>query len=92
MILKIQQRLQRLIATTCNLEALILAYYGMTKLHKLVTTPYPSLPPILSAVNVPSYKTAEFYVPLLIPLTSDDFNITDSFSFAEEVSSFDCAH
>ena len=37
-------------------------------------------------------KLAKFLVPLLTPLTSNDYTVKDSFSFAEEVSSFDCAH
>ena len=65
---------------------------GMAKVHKPVTDRCPSLRPILSAINTPSYKLAKFLVPLLTPLTSNDFTIKDSFSFAEEVSSFDCAH
>ena len=43
-------------------------------------------------MNTPSYKLVKFLVPLLRPLTSNDFTIKDSFSFAEEVSSFDCGH
>ena len=52
----------------------------------------PSLLPILFAINTPSYKLAKFLVPLLTPLTSNDYTIKDSFPFEEEVSSFDCAH
>ena len=61
-------------------------------MHKPVTDRCPSFRPILSAINTPSYKLAKFLVPLLTPLTSNDYTIKDSFSFAEEVSSFDCAH
>ena len=64
----------------------------MAKLHEPVTDGCPSLPPIPFTINVPSYKLAKFFVPLLTSLTSNDFTIKDSFSFAEEVSSFDCAH
>ena len=64
----------------------------MAKVHKLVTDRCPALQPILSAINTPSYKLAKFLVPLLTPLTSNDFTIKDSFSFAEEVSSFNCAY
>ena len=64
----------------------------MAKVHKPVINRYPSLRPILSAINPSSYKLAKFLVPLLPPLTSNDFTMKDSFSFAEEVSSFDCAH
>ena len=66
--------------------------YGMAKVHKPVTDRCPSLQPILPAINTPSYKLAKFLVLLLTPLTSNDFTIKDSFSFAEEVSSFDCAY
>ena len=64
----------------------------MAKVHKPVITQCPSLRLILSAINTPSYKLAKFLVLLLTPLTSNDFTIKDSISFAEEVSSFDCAH
>ena len=48
--------------------------------------------PILFPINTPSYKLAKFIIPLLTPLTSSDYTIKDSFSFAEEVPSFDCAY
>ena len=64
----------------------------MAKAHKPVTDGYPSFRPILSAINTPSYKLAKFLVLLLTPLTSNDCTIEDWFSFAEEVSCFDCVH
>ena len=64
----------------------------MAKVHKPVTDRCSSLRPILSEISTPSYKPAKFLVPLLKPLTSNDYTIKDSFSFTEEVSSFDCAH
>ena len=51
-----------------------------------------SLQLILSAAKTPSYKLAKYLVPLLRPLTSNYYIKKNSFSFAEEVSSFDCAH
>ena len=66
--------------------------YGMANVPKPVTDPCPSFRPILSAINTLSYKLAKFLVLLLTLLTSTDYTIKDSFSFAEEVSSFDCAH
>ena len=66
--------------------------HGLPKVHTPVIDRCPFLRPILSAINTPSYKLAKFLVPLLTPLTSNDYTIKDSFSFAEEVSSFDCAH
>ena len=52
----------------------------------------PSLRLIISATKTPSYKLAKYLVLLLTPLTSHYYIIKNSFSFAEEVSSFDCAH
>ena len=46
----------------------------------------------LTNINTPSYKLDNFLFPLLTPLTSNDFTIKDSFSFAEEVSFFDSAY
>ena len=55
--------------------------YGLPKIHK------PSMPlrPILSSVNHYSYKLAKFFIPLLTPLTTNPFIITDSFSFVQEL-------
>ena len=47
--------------------------------------------PILSAINTSSYKLAKFLVLLLTLLTPNNFTIKDSFSFAEELFSFDGA-
>ena len=66
--------------------------YGMTKVQKPLINRCPCPQPILSAINTPSYKLAKSLVPLLTPITSNNFTIKDSFSFAEEVLSFDCAH
>ena len=66
--------------------------YAMAKEHQPVTDRCPSLRPIFSAINTPSYKLAQFLVLLVKPLTSNDYTIKDSFSFADEASSFDCAH
>ena len=64
--------------------------YGMV--HKPVTDRCPSLRTILSTINTPSYKLAKSILPLLKPLTSSNYAIKDSFSFEDEVSSFDFAH
>ena len=63
----------------------------MSKVYKPEIGRGPSLRPVLSAINTP-YKLAIFLVPLLKSLTWNDYTINDSFSFAEEVYSFDCAH
>ena len=66
-------------------------FYVLPKVYKPVIGRCPSLRPVLSAINAP-YKLAIFLAPLLKSLTSNDYTINDSFSFAEEVSSFDCAY
>ena len=58
--------------------------YGMAKLHKPMTDQCHSCRSILSAINTPSYKLAKFLVPLLTPLTSNDYTIKGSFSFARK--------
>ena len=45
--------------------------------------------PILSAINTPVDKLAKYLVPILSPLTVNDYTIKDSFTFAKEVVNFD---
>lgn len=66
--------------------------YGFSKVSKPVTDRLTSLQLIRFAINTISYKLTKVIVPLLTSLTSNNFTIKDSFSFAEEVSCFDCAH
>ena len=49
---------------------------------------YPSFRPILSAISSPTYDLAKFLVPILKPLTENEYTVHDSFSFASEVSKF----
>ena len=64
----------------------------MAKKNKPVADRCPSFPPILSAINTVLYKLAKFLALSLTPLASSHYTVKDSLSFAEEVSSFDCAH
>ena len=61
--------------------------YGLCKVHK--STPEgekcPPFRPILSAIGTVSYNLAKFLVPILAPLTTNQFVCKDSFSFAAEV-------
>ena len=52
--------------------------YSLPKIHK----PNMRLLPILTSVNHYSYKLAKFFIPLLTPLMTNPFIITDFFSFA----------
>jgi len=55
--------------------------YGLPKTHK---TGVP-LRPILSAVTCHNYKLAKFLVPLLSPLASSEYTVSDVFSFTNEI-------
>ena len=63
--------------------------YGRAKIHKPSKDVVPPFRPILSNIGTPKYKLAKFFVPLLAHLTSNEYTIKDSFSFAEELLSFD---
>ena len=62
--------------------------YGSAKVHKIVTDSLPSFRRILFAISTPTYKLAKFLVPVLEPLTTNEYIIKDSFTFAEELQSF----
>ena len=63
---------------------------GSPKVHKIATDSLLSFRPILSAIVTPVYKLAKFLVPMLEPLTTNEYTIKDSFIFEEEFQSFDC--
>ena len=63
--------------------------YGSAKVNKIVTGGFPSFRPILSAIGTTTYKHAKFLAPMLEPLTTNECTIRDSFTFAEELQSFD---
>ena len=62
--------------------------YGLCKIHKSIVDGVPPFRPILSAIGTPTYKLAKFFVPLLVPLTYNQYTIKDSFSFCEELKHF----
>ena len=62
--------------------------YGLCKIHKSIVDGVPPFRPILSAIGTPTYKLAKFFVPLLEPLTYNQYAIKDSFSFCEELKHF----
>ena len=65
--------------------------YGLAKIHKALEDGAPSFRPILSAIGTPTYNLVKFCDQLLKPLTSNDYTIKDSFSFANEVLDFDAS-
>ena len=63
--------------------------YGSAKVCKIVTDGVPSFRPILSVIRTPTYKLAKSFIPMQEPLTTNEYTIKDSFTFAEELQSFD---
>ena len=61
--------------------------YGRAKIHKPIKDGVPSSRPVLSAIGTP--KLSQFFVPLLTPVTLNEYTIKDSFSFAEALSNYD---
>ena len=59
--------------------------YGSCKAHKVSVGNCPPFRPTLSALNTPTYKLAKFLVPILKPLTTNEFTVKDSFHFANEI-------
>ena len=55
------------------------------KVHKQQVDGCPPFRPILSALQTPTYNLAKFLVPLLNPLTKNEYTVKDSFQFAEEI-------
>ena len=60
------------------------------KMHRkegqlLIIGLWTSFQPILSVIGTPTYNLEKFLVPILSPLTVNEFTVHDSFLFAEEV-------
>ena len=51
--------------------------HGSPKVHKPVINNYPKFRPILSTIETTTYKSAKFLVPILSPLTSNEFSVHD---------------
>ena len=62
--------------------------YGLAKVHKIVRDGLPSFRPIFSAIGTPTYKPAKFLVPILEPLTTNEYTIKDSFHICRRTSEF----
>ena len=48
----------------------------------------PSFRPILSGIGTPTYDLAKFLVPILKPLTENEYTVHNSFLIASEVCTF----
>ena len=62
--------------------------YGKCKVHKQQVDGCPPFRPILSALQTPTYNLAKFLVPILNPLTKNEYTVKDSVQFAAEI----CKH
>ena len=62
--------------------------YANSKIHKPVVDNLLKFRPILSAINTPGYNLAKFLIPILEPLTHNEFTIKDSFSFAKDITTY----
>ena len=54
--------------------------YGCAKVHKPIIDNCPSFRAILSSIGTPTYNLAKFLLPILLPLTVNEFTVHDSFS------------
>ena len=61
------------------------ALYGLERVHKEAKNGLPPFRPIFSAIDMPTYKLAKYLLPFLTPLTQNEYTVTDSFHFAEEI-------
>ena len=59
--------------------------YGNCKVHKQQVDGCPPFRPILLALQTPTYNLAKSLVPILNPLTKNEYTVKDSFQFAEEI-------
>ena len=57
--------------------------YGLPKIHKIGNP----LRPIFAACGTPAYKLAKFLVPILTPITRNEYTIINSYHFAQELNS-----
>ena len=62
--------------------------YGSCKVYKIVTDALPSVRPILSSIATPTYKLSKFLVPMLEPVTTNEYTTKDSFIFEAELQFF----
>ena len=58
---------------------------GFVKYINKKQTVAPPFKPILSALQTPTYNLAKFLVPILDPLTKNEYTVKDSFHFAEDI-------
>ena len=63
--------------------------YGLPKVHKPVVNNKPMYRPILCALGTASYNLAKFLLPMITPITNNQYTVNDSFLFAKEIANQD---
>ena len=58
--------------------------YRLGKVHKQAKNRLSPFRPILSTIGTPTYKLAIYLLQFFIPLTQNEYTVTDSFHFAQE--------
>ena len=59
--------------------------YGLAQVHKKLINNCPPLKPILSAIGTPTYNITVFLVPIVKPLTINDYTLKDTFEFSRDI-------
>jgi len=59
--------------------------YGLPKIHKSDFSSKFQFRPIFASYNTPSFNIAKYFVPILSPLTKNDFTVDNSTNFSESV-------
>ena len=59
--------------------------YRLGKVHKEAKNGLPLFRPILSAIGTLTYRLAKYVLTFLTPLTQNEYTVTDSFHFAEQI-------
>ena len=59
--------------------------YGLGKVYREAKNGLPPFRPILSTIGTPTYKLAKLLLRFLMPLTQNEYTVTVSFYFAEEI-------
>ena len=49
----------------------------------------PKFGQIIFAINTPGHNLAKFLIPILKPLSHNEFTVKDSFRFAKEITKYD---
>ena len=63
--------------------------YGLPKIHKPDFSSKFQFRPIFAAYKTPSFNLAKYLVPILSPLTTNQYTVENTYKFAEEIQNQD---